>query len=373
MCLYESLNKAFDTIREAACFDSHSLVPHPENLKFQVGEERRAMHRLGTKLAEIVGNPDGEDLHYAAHAVRRHFWKELGLSQPPERATEVPRFLLKPEHRVEPRTDPQELASQLAAVPVPETPVLCIVTSKLALLQKLLNLPDVAIKFLTLAYANSSRYSLTKEESSGLSLALSYIGMKSNEPRNHAVAVLLNAPLAEVEALFTPPITVAALRFVDVHVINQARSLRSVFALSDEFVTLLETPHLSHAAVLARILEPEHELESVDDGTTPIGHLYEIMPSQIAECYERTVLNRPLLYQHVHHLTEWFAGGFSLPIEACYALDSRLTFESIRDAIKRAALDCCTACRPLDAHAILKALFAASCDVPIGTANSGEA
>lgn len=372
MCLYESLNKAFDTIREAACFDSHNLVPHPENLKFQVGEERRAMHRLGTKLAEIVGNPDGEDLHYAAHAVRRHFWKELGLSQPPERATEVPRFLLKPEHRVKPRTDPQELASQLAAVPVPETPVLCIVTSKLALLQKLLNLPDVAIKFLTLAYANSSRHSLTKDESSGLSLALSYINVESNEHRNHALAVLLDAPLAEVEALFTPPITVTALRFVDVHAFNQARSLRSVFALSDEFVTLLETPHLSHAAVLARILEPEHDLDSVDDGTTPIGHLYEIMPSQIAECYERAVLNRPLLYQHVHHLTEWFAGGFSLPIEACYALDSRLTFESIRDAIKRAALDCCTANRALDAHAILKALFAASVDVPIGAANSGE-
>ena len=172
MCLNESLNNAYDTIREAACFDSHSLVPHPENLKFQASEERRAMYKMGTMLVEIVGNPDGEDLHYAAQAVRRHFWKELGLSQPPEQATEVPRFLLKPEHRVDPRTDPQELASQLAAVPMLETPVLCIVSSKLALLQKLLNLPDVAIKFLTLAYVNSSRYSLTKDDSSGLPLTL---------------------------------------------------------------------------------------------------------------------------------------------------------------------------------------------------------
>ena len=372
MCLDESLINAFDTLREAVCFDSHSLVPHPENLKFQASEERRAMHRLGTKLVEIVGNSDGEDLHYAAHAVRRHFWKELGLSQPPEQATEVPRFLLKPEHRVEPRTDPQELASQLAAVPMLETPVLCIVSSKLALLQKLLNLPDVAIKFLTLAYANSSRHSLRTDESSGQPLALSYVGVESNEHRNRAVAVLLDAPLAEVEVLFTPPITVTALRFVDVHAFNQARSLRSVFALSDEFVTLLETPHLSHAAVLARILESEHDLDSVDDGTTPIGHLYEIMPSQIAECYERTVLNRRLLYRHVHYLVEWFTGGLLLPIEACYALDSRLTFESIRDAIKRAALTCCTEKRPLDAHAILKALFAASGDAPIGATNSGE-
>jgi hypothetical protein len=372
MSLDESLAKAFSIISEFASFDSHSLVPHPDNLRFQATEERRAMRQLGTHLAETVGNLDSEDLQYAAHVVKRHFWKELGLSQPPELATEVPRFLLKPDHKMEPRTDPLELASQMAAVPMRDTSVLCIVASKLALLQKLLNLPDVAIKFLTLAYANSLHHSLTKDESSGLSLALSYIGIAGDEHRNRAVAVLLDVPLAEVEALFMPPITVTALRFVDVHVFNQARCLRSVFNLSDEFVTLLETPHLSHAAVLARILEPEHDLDTVDDGSTPIGYLYEIMPSQIAECYERTVLNRPLQYQHVHHLVEWFTGGLSLPVEACYALDSRLTFESIRDAIKRAALACCTANRPLDAHAILKALFAASGDVPFGSAIGGE-
>jgi hypothetical protein len=84
------------------------------------------------------------------------------------------------------------------------------------------------------------------------------------------------------------------------------------------------------------------------------------MPSQIAECYERTVLDRPLLHQHVHHLVEWFTGGLSFPFEMSYALDSRLTFESIRDSIKRAALECCTEKRPLNGHAILKALFAAT-------------
>ena len=372
MSLDESLTQAFTTISEFASFDSHSLVPHPENLKFQATEERRSMLRLGKKLAEIVTKPDSEDLQYAAHVIKRHFCKELGLSQPPELATEVPRFLLKADHKMEPRSDAQELASQLATVPVPETSVLCIVSSKLALLQKLLNLPDVAIKFLTLAYANNCSHSLTKDDSSGLSLALSYIGIEGDDHRNRVVAVLLDVPLAEVEAMFMPPITMTALRFVDVHVFNQARCLRSVFTLSDEFVTLLEMPHLSHAAVLARILEPEHDLDTVDDGSTPIGYLYEIMPSQIAECYERTVLNRPLLYQHVHHLVEWFTGGLSLPVEACYALDSRLTFESIRDAIKRAGLACCTEKMPLEVHAILKALFAASSDVPIGAANSGE-
>lgn len=372
MCLDESLNNAFETIREFASFDSHSLVPHPENLKFQATEERRGMHQLGIKLAEIVGNPNGEDLQYAAHVVKRHFWNELGLSQPPELATEVPRFLLKPNHKLEPRTDPQELSSQLAAVPVPEAPVLCIVASKLAVLKKSLNLSDAAIKFLTLAYANSSRHSLAKDESSGLSLALSYVDIEDDDHRNRAVALLLDVPIGEVENLFTPPIALVALRLVDVHVFNQAKSLRSVFALSDEFVALLETPGMSHAAVLSRLLEPAHDLDTVDDGTTPIGYLYEIMPSSIAECYERTVLNESLLYQHVQCVVQWFTGGLSLPAEACCALDSRLTFESIGDAIKRAALACFTEKRSLDAHAILKALFAASGDTRFGAAASGE-
>ncbi len=360
MNLDEPLVTAFETIREHVNFSNFSPVPHPDNLKFQAAEERQTMHRLGTHLAEIVSNPDGEDLQYCAHTVRRYFWKELGLSQPPELATKVPRFLLSLDHKMEPRTDLHELASQLAAVKLNETPVLCIVASKLGLLQKLLNLSDAAIKYLTLAYANCSIHSLTKDESSSLKVALSRIGLAEDAHRNRAVSVLLDAPLADVEVLFAAPSTLVALRFVDAAVFNQRRTLRDVFVLTDEFVTLLETSYRSHEALLAGILEPEQDFDLLDDGTIPTGYLYEIMPKQIAECYERTVLNQAMQSQHVHHIIKWFTGGLSVPLEALYAIDSRISFESIRDAIKRAALDCCTANRPLDAHAILKAIYAAS-------------
>lgn len=361
MNLNESVIKAFETIREAACFDAFTSVPHPENLKFQAVEERRAMHRVGMKLAEIVSDPDGEDLQYTAHTVRRHFWKELGLSQPPELGTDVPRFLQRPDHRIEPRTDPKELASQLAAVPVLEAPVMCIVASKLSLLQKLLpNLSDTAVKYLTLAYAVCSIYSLIKDESRGLKTALTYIGVSDDAHRNRAVAVLLDAPLADVEAIFAPPSMLVALRFVDARDGNKQRNLRAVFALTDEFVTFLESSYRSHDALLAAILEPEQDFDLLDDGITPIGYLYEIFPKDIAEAYECAVLDRPLKSLHIQALVSWYTAGHRMLPSAYSPLAGHITVEGVRDAIKKVALTYSQANKPLDSHALLKALYAAS-------------
>ena len=359
MNLDESITNAFETIREFASFDSHSLVPHPDNLRFQAMTERRAMHRLGIKLAEIVCDRDGEDLQYCAHTVRRYFWSELGLSQPPDLPTDVPRFLLKPDHTLEHRIDAQELVDMLAQVPVPEVPVLCIVVSKLALLSKLLNLSDTAIHYLGLAYAHCSIHSLTKDESSSLKVALSHIGLADDAHRNRAVAILLNVPLAAVEAMFAAPSALVALRFVDASAFNQRRTLRDVFALTDEFVTLLETPFRSHEALLAGILEPEQDFDLLDDGT-PIGYLYEILPKDIAEAYECAVLGRPLNFMHIHDLVSWYTAGYRMLPSFYSPLAGRITVESVRDAIKRAALKCAQANKPLNAHALVKALYAAS-------------
>ena len=145
-------------------------------------------------------------------------------------------------------------------------------------------------KYLRLAYAHCSIHSLTKDESSSLKVALAHIGLVDDAHRNRAVSVLLNAPLADVQALFAAPSTLVALRFVDAAAFNQRRTLRDVFVLTDEFVTLLETPYRSHQALLAGILEPEQDFDLLDDGT-PIGYLYEILPKEIAEAYECAVLD----------------------------------------------------------------------------------
>lgn len=360
MYLDESLSKAFDTIRECACFDTFTNVPHPENLKFQAMTERHVMYQLGTKLAEIVGTPDGEDLQHCAHTVRRYFWNELGLSQPPDLPTDVPRFLLHPDHTIGDRVNAQELANQLAQVPMTETPVLCIVASKLALLQKLLNLSNTAIQYLALAYAHCSIHSLTKDESSSLKVALSHIGLADEAHRNRAIAVLLNTPLADVQALFAAPSTLVALRFVDAAAFNQRRTLRDVFVVTDEFVTLLETTYRSHQALLAGILESEQDLDLLDDGTTPIGYLYEILPKEIAEAYECAVLNRPLKSIHIQALVSWYTAGYRMLPSFYVPLAGHITVEALRDAIKRAALQCAQANKPLSSHALVKALYAAS-------------
>lgn len=318
------------------------------------------MHRLGIKLADIVCAPDGEDLQHCAHTVRRYFWNELGLSQPPELPTDVPRFLLNPDHTIDNRIDPQELADQLAQVSMTEAPVMCIVASKLALLQKLLNLSDTAIQYLALAYAHCCIHSLTKDESSSLKVALSHIGLADDTHRNRAVSVLLDAPLAAVEAMFAAPSTLVALRFVDTAAFNQRRTLRDVFVLTDEFVTLLATPYRSHQALLAGILEPEQDFDLLDDGITPLGYLYEILPKEIAEAYECAVLDRPLKSIHIEALVSWYTAGFRM-LPSFYApLAGHITVEALRDAIKRAALQCAQANKPLTSHALVKALYAAS-------------
>ena len=136
--------------------------------------------------------------------------------------------------------------------------------------------------------------------------------------------------------------------------------MRDVFVLTDEFVTLLETPYRSHKALLAGILEPEQDFDLLDDGTTPIGYLYEILPKDIAEAYECAVLGRPLKFIHIEALVSWYTAGYRMLPSLYSPLAGHITVEALRDAIKRVALECAQANKPLTSHALVKALYAAS-------------
>jgi hypothetical protein len=359
MSLNEPLASAYKTICEFSTFDALTAVPHPDNLRFQFGIERQALRRLGIGLANFFADAENPSLQYAVHVVRCHFWQELGLTQAPKLENDVPQFLRKSDYRVQPYTDPVELAAQLSAVAAPDPSTFCIVGTKLALLQKLLNFSDKSIQFLALAYAASSTHSQTHDLSGSLATAINHVQVADSNHRDRAIALLLDAPKADVLAIFGPPSILVALGFMQPQDYSKPLNLRQVLMLKSEFITILETPYRSHEALLADILTPEYDPDLLDSDAVCIGDLYQTLPRCIAECYERVLRGQPLQSRHVLSLTAWFTGGIFLPAETCIALDGRLTFEAIRDAIKRAALVCCQANKPFGDNDVLKALYAA--------------
>ena len=352
----ENIAKAFETLHAAYRFDAFGRLPQPENLKFRAEAEDWFMHRLGLKLIHIA---EGEDQQWVGRTIHRYFWKELGHAHPVGDAHELPRFLHSPDHQMFQRIDPVKFAAQMTGITLPQQETMCIVASQLNLLKKLLHLGNAETKWLKLAYASSSHGRCVDDHSDNLRVALQHIGMHDEGHRNRALAALLDEPLAAIEAMFQPPIAMMALRFINMVNPGRPANLLDVVSPTDEFVELLESTDRSQAAFLATILEPEFDANLVDDGDAPIGALYERFPQPIAACYERAVLSRPLNMSHIRLIVERFTGYATLPTQ--YApLAGRITFEGIREALKRATWDCRKTNRPVTRFELFRALYAAA-------------
>lgn len=360
MGLDESLTQAFETIRKATCFDAFSNIPHVENLRYQSIEEGRAMRQLGMNLTAIVGDQDCEDLQYAAHCIRRYFGSSLPMEPMPEFIADAPRFLLDKDSRTEHRTDPQELAQHLRTVVMPQSAHICIVSAKLALLQKLLHLSEAEVRFLSMAYAVSSQPVRTNAQSCGIAVALQHICVQGDEHRNGAIAALLEVAPSNAGSIFKLPNRLKALRFVETVYTKDAPTLRTTFTLTDEFVNLLETVYRSHAALLQAVTDPETDLNLLNDHEIPVGHLFENFSNEVAEAYMCDMLERPLKAHQIESLVAWFTGGHRMLPSVCSPLAGRIKFETVREAIKRAALDCCIANVQLDSFALMRSLYAAT-------------
>ena len=363
MKLDASLSQAFETLRSELGFDVLSRVPHPENLRFQMCEERKAMHRLGIVLSDLVGVDDSEDLHYAAHTIRRYFGDELSMEPAPEFRGEVPRFLLPADSQTAQRTDTRQLALHLQQLEMPQEKIVCRVSTNLNLLQKLLNFSTLETNYLALAYAVSRQYQRTTSVSCNITLALQHVALHDDGQRNRAIALLLDVGGEEVATMLAASCRLKALRFVDtVHTThttqtNGVSNLCSWFVLTDEAMDVLESKHRSHNALLQAILEPEQDLNLLNDHAVPIGNLYSEFPREVAEAFECAVLQRPLKAQHIYALVRWYTGG-SPALPSHYSpLAGRIGLEAVREAIKRAALDCSRANVPLDSFALMRALY----------------
>lgn len=349
----QNIANAFEVIQTAFHVDAFGKVPHPRNLKFRADTEDWFMHRLGLQLAHIA---EGEDQQWVGRTIQRYFWEELGHVDPVIEAHELPRFLLRPEHWTAPSIDPIALAAQMTGITLPQQQTMCIVASQLNLLKKLLYLSDAETKWLKLAYVSSSLGRSVDDHSDNLYVALQHIGLHGEGHRNRVLAMLLNESLAAIEAMFQPPVAMVALRFINMDYRGRDGNLLDIVNPTDEFIELLESTHRSHAAFFAAILEPEFDANLVDDGDTPIGALYERFPRPLAACYERAVLGRTLNMSHIRLIVERFTGYATLPTQFA-SLAGRITFEGIREALKRATLDCRKVNRPVTRYELFKALY----------------
>ena len=125
-------------------------------------------------------------------------------------------------------------------------------------------------------------------------------------------------------------------------------------------MNVLVTVYRSHAALLQAIAEPENDLNLLNDHEIPVGHLFENFPNEVAEAYMCDMLQRPLKAHQIESLVAWFTGGHRMLPSVYSPLAGRIKFEAVREAIKRAALDCCIANVQLDSFALMRSLYAAT-------------
>ena len=349
----DTLALAFKTIQNAFGVGAFDAMPHPDNLKFRKEEEVKTMRRIGLRLADLA---EGQDQQWAGRVVQRYFWRELGHTNPAELPPDVPDFLLSSDQAKAPYINTATLAQQMASIDDTQAGTLCIVASKLRLLQQLLHLSDAETKYLKLAYVSYLHGKALGDNSNCLFMAMQNMGVHDAQQRDRVFAILLDELPEAILALFQPPSKLVALRFIDPVCWHQPKNLRDKVLASDHFIELLEGKFRSHQALLAAILAPEYDVNLLDDGS-PITVLYEWFPPDIAACYECAVLERPLEAAHIKTIAQWFS-CLDLDIALLAPLAGRLSFEDVREGVKRATLDYCTADKQVTELAILQALYA---------------
>jgi hypothetical protein len=72
-----------------------------------------------------------------------------------------------------------------------------------------------------------------------------------------------------------------------------------------------------------------------------------------------TILDVALTSKQVNMVVQWYTGT-KLKITSIAPLAKQLKFEAIREAIKRAALECCEAVQPITEIVLLRGLYAAT-------------
>jgi hypothetical protein len=348
---------------------------HPHSLAFLDYQCKFWMRRIGLHIQQLTTEAN---THWLARVVQRSFWQELDLDDPnqaPEKIADkqaaeehesywqTPIFLWPKDKSFILKISIEVMRRSLEKIDCIRPSYLSIVEANLSKLRELLNLNDAEIKLLTLAWCAGKDQE--RDDKSDLLSALSLCPMTifddaSTAERNTKLATLLDEPVDAVATLFDPCFKLMALRFLDAKPWHEQKTLLDFVQATDEFVDLLETPHRSDAALLAYILEQERDwlLGSESDNPTELitseynGHTVE-------EAYLHSRFDKPLTARAICAVAEWFS-GIEFDTTLFKPTAERIDFEGIREAVKNAVLECCTADKPVTEFAILKAIYAAA-------------
>jgi hypothetical protein len=347
----------------------------PHSLAFLDYQCKFWMRRIGLHTQQLTTEANTP---WLARVVQRSFWQELGLDDPnqaPEKNTHkqaadehesywhTPIFLWPKDKPFVLKISIEAMRRGLEKNDCTRPSYLSVVEANLSKLRVLLNLNDTEIKLLTMAWCAGKDQE--RDDKSDLLSALSLCPMTifddaSTAERNTKLATLLGEPVDAVAALFNPCFKLVALRFLDAKPWHEQKTLLDFVQATDEFVDLLETPHRSDAALLAYILEQEHDwlLGPESDNATELitgeynGHAVE-------EAYLYSRFDKPLPPRAVCAVAEWFS-GMEFDTTLFEPTAERIDFEGIREAVKKAVLECCTADKFVTEFAILRAIYTAA-------------
>lgn len=340
------------------------LVLNLSNINYVCACTAHTARRIAGKLSSIT-TPSG--FQYAAHAIRDYFAPELRAMHKKYAArngTDGLAAYAKTADRAP--IDAIKFAKEIATIKVPTTRGYSLVERNLDTLTQCLNLTSTEQKFLQLAYCVSrdiGRGVRGTDDGSGdrvLAETLGQIRFDTDAEKYRVIAEVLGEPEDAVQALFTPPCRLLSSRCVSADYFHIARDLYLTFVVTEELLTLLDTPHRCVSVMRESWLQSEHDWKlDCDRDIAPTVLKRELSDQAIWVCYWQSIRGLPLTAGNIKTIIHWFT-DLQIHRAALLPLSHQLSFIEIRDAIKSAALECGEAAQPFTEIAILRALYAAT-------------
>ena len=355
------LNSA-KSVRSFDIVDNGELVLSPSNINF-IGEfTAQALHRIAKNLSSIT---EPASFQTVARAIQHYFAPELRAVQQKLEAENG--FSDHQEISINEPLDVTAFSKEIEAIKFNNTLDYSGVERNFDMLTEWLNLTTTEQKFLRLAYCVSrdiGRGLISSDEedySVGTLLGtLSQINFENQAEKHRVIAVILEEPIDAVQALFTPPCRLISLRFMSADYWHIATNVFLTLGVTEEFVALLETPYRSTAAMRESWLQQEFDWKLQVEKKSAMQTLKrELNKQPIWFCYSQKILGLSYTAANIKTIIHWFT-GHEINTAVLEPLSYQLGFEAIREAIKRAAIECGEAAQPLTEIAILRALYAAT-------------